>query len=528
MLAPGQRSRRRDDLVLGAVVALVSVAVYVLHGHRGQLTRDLAIYTYAGQRFLEGDPPYVGILNRAGPLAHVLPGLAIGAGRVVGADDVVGARAGFLALAVATVCAVQLLASRALGSRAAGLVAAAAMLSFTGFTQYAADGPREKTPMVLLLVLCLLALHHRRWALAGLALGLATLTLQIAFPLGAAAFLVAWGWPTERGRRAPALARFAAGGAAAVALVAVPMALAGRTTELLDGFWRINARWTEPDPPLLHAGPVATNVVEGYAWSFPVLLAGLVAALVLGALALRARSAPGARTLAACAGGLVGFTAWSLREFDSWADVFPALPVAALGVAALVAVVAPRPRSPRTSEAPGSPGRGRAAALVARAGAGPRTAAAALVAAALVAGAATWSVTHRSTALDAQRAAAAAVVEPLPADATFFQVEAPQALVLERRESVSRLGTLSAGLDRYVEDTYPGGLAGLVADVAADGTDVVLVTADDPLPAWLVDGLAADYVEVPGTAPWWRTYLRRDLPAEVRAEVERRVAALDG
>ena len=71
---------RRDPLVL--LTGAVAVVVYTLHGFHGALTRDLGIYAYAGQQVADGVPPYLGVLNRAGPLAHVLPGVGALVARV--------------------------------------------------------------------------------------------------------------------------------------------------------------------------------------------------------------------------------------------------------------------------------------------------------------------------------------------------------------------------------------------------------------------------------------------------------------
>ena len=65
--------KRLDPLVLA--VGLVALTVYSLHGVRGNLTRDVGLYAYAGQQVADGVPPYLGVLNRAGPLAHAIPGL---------------------------------------------------------------------------------------------------------------------------------------------------------------------------------------------------------------------------------------------------------------------------------------------------------------------------------------------------------------------------------------------------------------------------------------------------------------------
>src|SRR5262245_62834893 len=89
-----ERLAHADPLI--PVVGLTSLLVYVLHGFDGALRRDVGLYIYGAQRFLDGDPPYVGVLNRAGPLAHMLPAVGIGFGRMVGMNDLLGARIFFL------------------------------------------------------------------------------------------------------------------------------------------------------------------------------------------------------------------------------------------------------------------------------------------------------------------------------------------------------------------------------------------------------------------------------------------------
>ena len=71
----------------GPLFAVAATVVFLLHGFGGTLTRDLALYAYSGQQFAEGEPPYVSVLNRAGPLAHIVPGIGAAIARVVGTDD---------------------------------------------------------------------------------------------------------------------------------------------------------------------------------------------------------------------------------------------------------------------------------------------------------------------------------------------------------------------------------------------------------------------------------------------------------
>ncbi len=148
-----------DPLVF--LVGGVALLTYALHGFNGMLTRDLAVYSYAGQQVAEGVPPYLGILNRAGPLAHVIPGIGVGIARIGGFDDVFTMRLLFMVIATACVCAVYVLGRDVFTSRLAGLVTAAAFLTFFGFIEYASNGPREKTPMTLFITLALWAVAKK-------------------------------------------------------------------------------------------------------------------------------------------------------------------------------------------------------------------------------------------------------------------------------------------------------------------------------------------------------------------------------
>ena len=77
---------RRLDL-LGPALALVAGVVFLLRGFDGVLTRDLALYAYAGQQVADGVPPYVGVMNRSGPLAHLVPGAGAWLGDLLSVDD---------------------------------------------------------------------------------------------------------------------------------------------------------------------------------------------------------------------------------------------------------------------------------------------------------------------------------------------------------------------------------------------------------------------------------------------------------
>jgi 4-amino-4-deoxy-L-arabinose transferase-like glycosyltransferase len=462
------------------------LVVYLLHGFDSYLSRDLSVYTYAGQQVLDGVPPYVGILNRAGPLAHLLPAVGIAAARALGGPDLLGARVFYLVIAVACVWLVYLLGRDLVGTRTAGLVAAATLLSFSGFVEYAADGPREKTPMVLFVVCTLWALTRRRWLAAGLWLGLATLVLQLAFIVGAPAVLLCL-VTDPRGRRLRALGLVVAGGALPVAVATAYFAAVGALSQAVEAFVVINVRYTSADPMTEHLRADWALLQEGYGPTLWVLVVGLVALLVLSLRVLRPAvraQEPGAVTVASLGVAAVAGIAWTLHDFDSWPDVFTLLPLSALGVAATWRWVARR---------------------VPVGAAGVLALAWVLAATGL---AVTFSVTQRNDTLLLQRMSVAAKLAVLPRDATMMTVNAPQPLVLSGRTSPTRYLMFASGLDQYVDDSWPGGLQGFGRWIVRRGPSLVAV--GEPRRHWLSEALRADYRRV-GSAPGWVWYADRDL-----------------
>jgi hypothetical protein len=491
---PGGVSRLRAIDPLVPAVAGVSLVVYVLHGFQGMLTRDLGIYSYAGQQVADGVPPYLGVLNRAGPLAHVLPGVGALVARLGGLDDVITMRVLFMLMATAAVCVSYLLGRDLFRSRGAGLVTASAMLAVHGFIQYASNGPREKTPMTLFVLGALWAVTHRRWFTAGVLTSLATLCLQTAFfstftAVAVGALLLA------PGGRIRALARIAVGGLVPVAVLGTWFALAGSLGAAWDGFYAINRRYTVPNPLNAERQMVWDDLQGAYGVTVWLLLAGTVLLVLvsLAALSRRARAAePGLVVLPAMSAGLVAGLAWILQEYDAWADLFPVLPFAAVGLGAGFAVATHGLARRR------------------------RDAVAGVLAAAAVVIALTYSLSTRNDSLQDQREATDAVLAVLPADATITSIEAPQPLVLTGRTNPTRYQMFRSGLQDYMEDTWPGGLDGFKRDLVADGPDLVAV-GETVSRRWRAS-IQPDYVYV-GSAPLWDWYARASLGDEAIAEL---------
>ncbi len=465
------------------VVGAVALATYALHGFSGLLTRDLSVYSYAGQQVADGVPPYVGILNRAGPLAHVIPGIGVGIARLGDFDDVLTMRRLFWVIAALCVCAVYLLARDLFTSRLAGVASAATFLTFSGFVHYATSGPREKTPMTLFIVCALWAATRRRWFTAGVFVSLATLCLQIAFPASFAA-VVAAALVLEPGGRLRALGRIALGGAVPVAVCGVWFALAGSLRQSIDAFYVINARYTTPNPVLDELDTVWLDARTAYGLSLWLLFGGLVALIALALAGLRKGPGRTDVVLAAFSVGVVVGLLWNLKDYDAWPDLFPMLPFAAVGVGGLFALMAKRV-SPRTAVA---------------------VTVAWSVAAIGVAG--QYALSERNDKLVAQRESVAAVLGELPATARIISVEAPQPLVLSGRKNPTRHQMFRSGLQDYVEDIWPGGLDGYRRSIVA--RNPTLVSMGETVSETWRKSIQPEYVYI-GRGPDWYWYARASL-----------------
>ncbi len=498
MPSPSSRFRSLDPW--GPLLAAASVVVFLLHGFGGLLTRDLALYAYGGQQFAEGVPPFVAVLNRAGPLAHMVPGVGAWIGRLLGADsgadDLFAMRILMLVLSVVAVWVVYLMTRDAFGSRIAGVAAATSLLAFQGFVTYATGGPREKTTMMLLMALALWAVVHRRWGWAGVATALATLTWQPVFfgALGAAVI----GALLVRGRPGTlvALFRYAAGGIATTMVFVVYFVLVDALEEFWDAFYLINATYTRQSGLLRYLADDPAEIFDGFGWTLWLVLSGLGAMVALGAVRLRGldRDDPHAVAVVALGGGTLVSLLWSFNVFNGWADAVFMLPLAAAGLGGLVHAVARR-----------VPGRGAVA-----------VAAAYAVLVTVAGGVNAWVT--RDERLGPMTDVNEQVLEVVGPDATIMSIGAPQPLVLGRRENTIYHQMFIGGLYEYVDATWPGGMDGLADDIEVDRP--TLITMDHPTWYDFVDPVLDDHYEELGTTYGLETwYVDRSVGEEELAEL---------
>jgi 4-amino-4-deoxy-L-arabinose transferase-like glycosyltransferase len=476
------------------------LVVFLLHRWDSVLSRDLALYSYAGQRVADGVPPYVGVLNRAGPLAHLLPAIGVLGGRALGADELLSMRVFYMLLSVAAVCVAYLLGRDVFESRLAGLATAATLLSFHAFVLYATGGPREKTPMLLFILLALWAAAHRRWFTAGVLVGLATLTLQIAFFLGFPAVLFAI-VASPRGGRLRAVARLVVGGLVPLVVFAGYFLAVGAFRPFLDGFVLLNAHYQQADTLLPRLGVAWASMQDGYGVSLWFLLLGLA---LVGGFAVAAarpenrRRSPWLGFVAAVALAVLVDFVWNLRDFDSWADAIPVLPIAALGFGAGVKALQER-----------MPARVALGAVTAWLGVTLLTTF-------------VYSTTEHDEELVAQRRSVSAVLGALPADATVLSVEAPEPLVLSGKTNPTRYQMFTGGMWKFINDNWPGGIEGFRTAMLDNERPAVVAIYPDRLPSWKAP-LAQDYVHI-GTARDWEWYARRSLGQETLKKLENAAA----
>jgi hypothetical protein len=168
-------SRRR----LFWIVLLVSLGLYTATRFWEQPSGgDRANWDYMAQVIARGGVPYRDAVNIKTPLSAYIGAAAITAGRPMGVADVEAIRVCYILLAAATVALTFLVASNWFYGTAAGLLAAAVMLSFHSFLQFNGGGVQPKTPMILFGLLSLWAAGKGRPIISGLTGMLSALSWQ--------------------------------------------------------------------------------------------------------------------------------------------------------------------------------------------------------------------------------------------------------------------------------------------------------------------------------------------------------------
>ncbi len=489
-LSPRLRERRHAGQGDKYVVAIASATVFLLHGFDGALSRDLGVFVYGGEHVARGIPPYVGIFNTVGPLADAVPGLAIWAGNVVGADPVLAARMVFMVLSVGCCVLTYVLARDVFHSRPAGMVAAAVFLTFEEFIQLASGGPREKTTMLLFLLAALVLVGRRRWLAAGICTALATLAWQPSLAVAVAAAIATAVTGEAGADRARSLGRFLIGGMIPSVIALAAFTSAGALATAFAGFVSVNVLYTHQ--PSFFSAPSDTLAIlwRGYHVSLVVFAFGIAALIGLGAIRVgRSRRDRGATALPPAGlvpltvAGLVGL-GWSLFAINGSPDLFELLPFAAIGVAGVTL------------------------ALVHRL---PRAVALPLMASVVVAAltfAGVESTTSRSNELVQQRADVAAVLGAAPPGSRVLSINASEVLAIAQRDNPTGYQIFDAATDRYLRHTSTGGVTGYARYISRTRPTLIAVDRDDAS-RWPIAVLDHGYRRA-GTFSSWAWYVSRN------------------
>jgi hypothetical protein len=479
---------------IAALMVVVSAAVYGLRGLEVELMRDSALFAYGAQQVLAGVPPYVSVFTRTGPLGHLLPVPGALIARYLGWDELILMRSVFLLLSCLTVAALYLLASTVFRWRRLGVVTAAAFLTFDTFAYLATGGPREKTAMVLFVVLALLSSVRGRWFAAGIAGALAALTWQPA-GLVCVAIAVAAVLRGKTPHRVPLLL-VCVGASVPVLAIVLYFAAERALPALADGFALAHIRYTRPSTISLLdrlTRPI-TAVIEGYPASMWIIGLGFVG--MIGLIGRRVWHSGSIRhklddPRLVVHLSFVLLLAWSLFDFQGPPDLLPLLPFVALGFGFVIGEVEQRV---------------------------PRRYASALVGVAVLAMAVIAvqsAVTGQNSRLRDQQDEVVELLGRLPANAELVSMGAPQPLVLSAEANRTRYLIVTRGLDRYIEDKWIGGAAGLLSELEHDPPEVIAFSGG----AWNLRSsrrwLGQHYVEYAG-GQGWRWMIHESLVNDLR------------
>jgi hypothetical protein len=123
--------------------------------------------------------------------------------------------------------------------------------------------------------------------------------------------------------------------------------------------------------------------------------------------------------------------------------------------------------------------------------------------------AATYSIRTRGHALERQRAQVAQILEVLGPDTSMQSIGAPGPLVLSGKRNPTRHQIFVDGLNRYINDTWPGGLRGFARRVGREEPTILSLNRREA-PRWLRRTIEREY-RWAGPALGWAWYVHRSV-----------------
>lgn len=333
------------------------------------IPHDTTFHIYAAQQILDGHAIYRDVAIVKAPLADFATALMLIFSRMARITDISGARVLSLLVVMASASATYLAGRVLFRSRIVGIVAGLVMAGWDFYGLRAVTGPEPKAFLILFAMLSLVCIAQQRWVWAGVCAALTTLAWQpglmvAAFALGGA-LVAPWlgterrsgteqrPFPTNRQSISPALqnaVRVVLGFAAPFVLVLIYLVANGALFAAWNATIGANLdhlNQTTARTPLsqLIVNNIALIAVDARDYCFSpsedwlivggtLGFAGILAGQLLAAARTRRVPIDLERTPYLLYG--LGFAAFTLIDFDFCPDLFPLLPILAIGVGWLV------------------------------------------------------------------------------------------------------------------------------------------------------------------------------------------------
>ena len=466
-MVQGASSRRL--LALG--VLLLSAWVLSRHGVEAKLTHDDGVVVYSAQQMALGVPPYRSLFDHKAPLTTLVCALPVALAGQLGVVARLAVRLFLLAVSSGVLGLLFLLVDDLFDSRRQAVLTCAVFLGLWGYGVQAASGAFPKTLALLLALASLLATTRRGWAVAGACSALALLAWQ---PLGIyllVALVVAWSHRGVDGPEARAPLHVVLGAAVPLTAVVAYFATHGALRDLADGLLLFNLTYLEPTQSLDRRIEFIGLALLSFRWMGYALLVGILALLPLYATRWRASRAEGRPPLtdrfAPLLLTLPAPFVWSLVDFQAYPDMFIFLPYGTIGFAWVLHLgILQLGAAGRNGPANGAAAR-----------AATRVHAVLIVTTVLLS-AHFYAAAAPRGELDEQSRVWRDVIAGLPPDARIATVGAPHVLALTRTRNLTRYGTVWRGIERYIDDRYPGGFQGWLDTLSR--ADLLLVDGVHP------------------------------------------------
>lgn len=441
------------------LAGILSMGIYALYGFDGWLYRDDAIYVYAGQRFVEGIPPYVSIFDHKTPLASILSGLFILGGRLLELDDLFSTRLGWWFMGGLTGGFMFLLGRQLYRSASAGLLAALALTGFWSFGREMVSGPHAKNPFVLLQVAFFYFAGRGCWGRAGFAAALATWNWQpgVVFVIAAMVFPLLQNG--QREEKLKDLARAALGIAVPTAFLFGYFIFKGALVPLIDGsvFFNLVHLDRHPFELMTRLREPVEALFHGYRMMAVPGILGLLYILWKGHTVYHSKE-PGNGQWPMWAPIMVSlpiFLLLTFLDFQGTDDLYPILPYMVAGIAGAGVSLSHW-----------------AVALPPLARVQPRHLTILLACLMGVSSMILYKTTSED-GIEAQVVSARQVIEYFPEDRQVASIGLPELLVLTGLTNPNPYLFIFGGVDRKIMEEWPGGITGFVDDLTASGVEVI-------------------------------------------------------